>query len=111
VASHGLSGNTVLINGGTSGIGLELAKRLVALGNTVIITGRSQGKLDAAKDKLPSVHAIQSDAGDPEAISTLYNRVVRDFPTLNVLVNNAGIMRKINLQAAGSVAENLASCS
>jgi uncharacterized oxidoreductase len=97
-----LTGNTVLIAGGTSGIGLELAKRLVALDNTVIITGRSQSKLDAAKEKLPSVHAIQNGAGDPAAISAHYNSVVRDFPTLNVLINNAGIMRKINLQTAGS---------
>jgi uncharacterized oxidoreductase len=97
-----LTGNSILITGGASGIGLALAKQLVALGNTVIITGRSQTKLDAAKQIIPSVHAIQSDAGDPAAITTLYNDVVRDFPTLNVLINNAGIMRKINLQAAGS---------
>jgi uncharacterized oxidoreductase len=97
-----LSGNTILITGGTSGIGLELATQLVALDNMVIVTGRSKSGLDAAKEQLPSVHPIQSDAGDPVAISTLYSDVVRDFPGLNVLINNAGIMRKINLHKFAS---------
>ena len=97
-----LSGNTILITGGTSGIGLELATQLVALDNTVIVTGRSQFKLDTAKRKLPKVVAIQSDASNPVAISTLYSDVVSAFPGLNVLINNAGIMRKINLHTSGS---------
>jgi uncharacterized oxidoreductase len=88
------SGNTILITGRTSGIGLELATQLVALDNVVIVTGRSQSGLDAAKEKLPSVHPIQSDAGDPAAISTLYSDVVREFPSLNVLINNAGTMQR-----------------
>ena len=56
-----LSNNTILITGGTSGFGLEFATRLIALGNTVIITGRDQAKLDETKKRLPKVNTIQSD--------------------------------------------------
>jgi uncharacterized oxidoreductase len=65
------SGNTILITGGTSGIGYELARRLVALGNTVIVTGRSQAKLKAIRKTLPGVYSIQSDVSDPTAIVKL----------------------------------------
>ena len=51
-----LGKKTVLITGGTSGIGLELARQLLDRGNTVIITGRDQEKLDSAKHALPGVH-------------------------------------------------------
>jgi len=97
-----LSRNTILITGGTSGIGLELATQFAALDNTVIVTGRNQSKLDTARKKLPGVHAIQSDASDPAEIAGLYDDVVRPFPNLNMLINNAGIMRKINLHAFSS---------
>ena len=97
-----LSGNTILITGGTSGIGLELATQFAALDNTVIVTGRDQSKLDAIRKKLPSVHAIQSDASDATAISDLYDHVARRFPNLNMLFNNAGIMRKINVHTFSS---------
>jgi uncharacterized oxidoreductase len=93
-----LSGNTILITGGSSGIGLELASQLLKLGNTVIITGRDQHKLDDARGRLPEIHALRSDVSDPEAIRQLFDTVIREFPKLNVLVNNAGIMREINLQ-------------
>ncbi|SDO84988.1 uncharacterized oxidoreductase [Paenibacillus sp. yr247] len=92
-----MSGNTVLITGGSSGIGYEFADQLLKLGNTVIITGRDQAKLDATKRKLPAVHTFQGDAGNPQAIASLYDAVVKQFPKLNVLINNAGFMRKINL--------------
>ena len=97
-----VSGNTILITGGTSGIGFELATGLLALGNTVIVTGRSQSSLDTTRSKLPGVHTIQSDVSDPTAIASLYQQVVKEFPALNVLINNAGIMRKISLQTFGS---------
>ncbi|MGG1517010.1 SDR family NAD(P)-dependent oxidoreductase [Paenibacillus oryzisoli] len=97
-----MSGNTVLITGGSSGIGFEFASQLLKLGNTVIITGRDQARLDAAKKKLPTVHTFQSDAGDPQAITDLYAAVVKQFPKLNVLINNAGVMRRINLHTASN---------
>ena len=92
-----MNSNTILITGGTSGIGLELATRLIQLGNTVIITGRDQSKLDLTKKKLPEVHTFQSDVSNPHEISKLYENVMSQFPELNFLINNAGIMRKINI--------------
>ncbi|MDP9081157.1 MAG: SDR family NAD(P)-dependent oxidoreductase [Bacteroidota bacterium] len=92
-----ISNNTILITGGTSGIGLEFARQLIALDNTVIITGRDQLKLEATKLKLPKVHTFKSDVSDPEAIKTLYVQVIKQFPNLNILINNAGEMRKLNL--------------
>jgi uncharacterized oxidoreductase len=92
-----LQKRTVLITGGTSGIGLELAKQLLERGNTVIVTGRDQEKLDAAKRAIPGVHAVKSDVSDPGAIAVLYDTVLAKFPALDTLVNNAGIMRNLNL--------------
>jgi uncharacterized oxidoreductase len=100
-------GNTILITGGTSGIGFELAMRFVALGNTVIVTGESRSHLDDATRTLPGIHALQSDVSDPAAIAGLYRSMVKEFPNLNMLINNAGIMRKINLQAFGADLQDL----
>jgi uncharacterized oxidoreductase len=93
-----MTGNSILITGGTSGIGFELARQLCQ-NNTVIITGRDRGKLELSKAKLSTAHVMQSDVSDPDAISALYEKVTQNFPALNILINNAGIMRKINLQA------------
>jgi uncharacterized oxidoreductase len=93
-----LTNNTILITGGTSGFGLEFATRLIDLGNTVIITGRDQQKLEQTRQRLPAVHTFQSDVSDPVAITGLYEKVTSQFPALNVLINNAGEMRKILLQ-------------
>ena len=90
--------NTILITGGTSGFGYEFASRLLALGNTVLITGRSQSRLDEAKRRLPQVHTFRSDVSDPAAIKQLYAEVVAQFPALNIVINNAGEMRQLNLQ-------------
>jgi uncharacterized oxidoreductase len=90
-----MTGNTILITGGSSGIGYELARQLCAQ-NTVIITGRDLSKLNAAKATLKQVHVIQSDVADPAAVAALYAQVTQEFPALNILINNAGIMRKNN---------------
>ena len=74
-------------------MGLELAKQLLERGNVVIITGRSPEKLQSAKQALPGVHTINSDVADPAAIAALYENVLRQFPALDTLINNAGIMR------------------
>ena len=94
-----LKGRTILITGGSSGIGLEMARQLLAgeRGNTVLITGRDQGKLDAAKAAMPGVHTFRGDASDPAAIEALYREVVDNFPGLDTLINNAGIMRNLDL--------------
>lgn len=101
------TGNTILITGGTSGIGLELARQLLDLGNTVLITGRSQARLDAARAQLPQVHTFQSDVGDITAIPALYEAVSAAFPSLNLLINNAGIGLKRNLNDASMSLEVL----
>jgi uncharacterized oxidoreductase len=92
-----LEKKTVLITGGTSGIGLELAKQLLQRGNTVIVTGRDQEKLDATKRALPGIHTLQSDVSDSRAIAALSASVLAQFPALDVLINNAGVMRNLDL--------------
>ncbi len=91
-----LKSDTILITGGTSGIGLEMAKQLMARGNNVIITGRDISKLEATKKKFPDLHIYQSDVSDPQSICELYSKVTADFPKLNMIINNAGIMRAID---------------
>jgi len=92
-----LQGRTVLITGGTSGIGLELARRLIERGNTVAVSGRERRKLDEARRTLPNLHVFESDVADPRAIASLHARVLGELPALDVLVNNAGIMRNLDL--------------
>lgn len=92
-----LEHRTILITGGTSGIGRELARALLKRGNTVIVTGRDRTKLDDFARESPAVHAIRSDAADPDAMLQLYTDVTARFPELDMLINNAGIMRNLKL--------------
>lgn len=102
-----LSNDVILITGGTSGIGRELATQLSARGNTVIVTGRDRAKLERMKREAPAIDVIQSDVADAKAIVALYARVKNEFPALTMLVNNAGIMRKINLHDRASDLEDI----
>jgi uncharacterized oxidoreductase len=97
-----LAGRTILITGGTAGIGLAFALKFAELGNEVIVTGRRQAVLDDVKSKHPNLHAIQSDVADPAQITTLAARMKAEFPKLDVLMNNAGILLYKNLRAPAS---------
>lgn len=92
-----LSQKTILITGGSSGIGFELTRQLIERGNTVIITGRDAERLARAKAELPSIYTIESDVSDPAAIDVLFAEVTKRFPSLDILINNAGIMRNLNI--------------
>jgi len=105
-----LRNRTILITGGSAGIGLAFALKFLEIGNEVIVTGRRQALLDEVKAKYPKFHSIQSDVADPAQIAALAKRVKADFPRLDVLMNNAGIMLYKNLRApatdlAGLMAE------
>jgi len=94
-----LTGNTVLITGGSMGIGFGLAEALLKRGNTVIICGRRKERLLEAQAKLPGVQIRVCDVADGDARRELAAWATDNFPDLNVLVNNAGVQRNIDLKA------------
>lgn len=102
-----LSNNTILITGGTSGIGHALAAKLIARGNVVLITGRSEARLAKARESLPGVHTFVCDQSDPVAIARLHAETTAQFPNLNMLINNAGIGLKRNLNDMSVSLEDL----
>jgi len=93
------SGNTVLITGGSSGIGLELARALLARDNSVIVCGRSESKLADAKAALPGLQTIACDVATDSGRALLLRTINEISPRLNVLVNNAGIMLALNFKS------------
>lgn len=92
-----MSGNTILITGGASGIGLAFAKRFMALGNTVIICGRRQDWLDDVQKQYPALHTIVTDVAEEAHRVGLADRVLTEFPKLNIIMNNAGIQRNFSV--------------
>ena len=84
------TGNTILITGGSAGIGFEMAKLFSGNGNKVIITGRNEARLAQAAAQLPNVTVIQSDVSDAADTDALATKLVSEFPALNIVINNAG---------------------
>jgi uncharacterized oxidoreductase len=102
-----LTGRTILITGGSAGIGLAFALKFLELGNTVIVTGRRQTVLDKVKTKYPNLCTIQGDVADTAQITALAAHVKANFPKLDVLMNNAGVMLHKNLQVPAADLDGL----
>ena len=94
------NGNTILITGGGSGIGRALAEAFHKLDNQVIIAGRGKKTLDETTAANPGMKSVTLDVSDPKSIQSFAAQVTKDFPTLNLIINNAGIMRPENLLEA-----------
>lgn len=99
------SGNTILITGGASGIGRELAERFHAQGNQVIIAGRRRAQLEAVTAAHPGMVGYALDVADRSAVETFAAAVIAAHPDLNVLVNNAGIMAAEDLTGSRDLAD------
>ena len=99
------TGNTILITGGGSGIGRALAQRFHDVGNAVIVAGRRREALDETIDGRASMTAAVLDIEDPGAIAAFARRMATEHPALNVLVNNAGIMRPEDLSGPRDLAD------
>ncbi len=102
-----LNNNTILITGGGSGIGLALAKKFYELDNTVIITGRNQNKLDAAKVLMPDIHTIACDITSQGDLDKLVHIIEQKHPELNVLINNAGIQYNYEFMKSDNVLKKI----
>lgn len=85
-----LSGNTILITGGSAGIGFEFARILAGYDNRVIITGRNELRLKTALSQLKNVSGFVSDVSNEKDVSQLAKRMKNEFPELNIVINNAG---------------------
>jgi uncharacterized oxidoreductase len=108
-----ITGNTILITGGASGIGRGLAGAFHAEGNQVIIAGRRKQQLEATVAANPGMKAVQLDIADAQSIASFAEHIKREYPQLNVVIQNAGIMQVESLRsgdtatAEGIVATNL----
>lgn len=98
------SGNTILITGGGSGIGRELAQRFHDLGNTVIVAGRNSTKLEETAQGRANLHWLTVDTSDEASIAAFVAEAIARFPAINVLINNAGIMHREDLTRTGDTA-------
>ena len=94
------SGNTILVTGGGSGIGREMARRWHEAGNTVIVAGRTQAAIEETARGHANMHAMQLDVASADDVARFVEELLERFPSLNVLVNNAGIMRFEELTTA-----------
>lgn len=98
-----ITGRTVLITGGTAGIGLGLAQRLQGEGNTVVVAGRRTALLDQIVQDHPGLAAVELDVADPDSVRAAFDDVTTRFPDVDVLVNNAGIALYEDLRTGESL--------
>ncbi|MED1796414.1 SDR family NAD(P)-dependent oxidoreductase [Brevibacillus nitrificans] len=91
------SGNTILITGGSSGIGLAFAERFMKAGNTVVVTGRREKALQKAKEKNPGLITRVNDLEKESERVALFDWITANYPEVNVLVNNAGIQQRFHV--------------
>lgn len=91
-----LSGNTVLITGGVTGIGYAMAEAFLKAGSEVVVCGRREAKLREAQKKHPELHVKACDVASPSDCKALAEWAASRFDGLNVLVNNAGIQRDVD---------------
>ena len=94
-----MTDHTILVTGGTSGIGLGLAQAFAARGNTVIVTGRTRARLDALAATAPALHGLFLDLDDPASLPALKEEMLARFPALDMVVANAGISGREDLTA------------
>ena len=99
------TGNTILITGGGSGIGRELARRFHNEGNTVIIAGRQRATLDETAAGFENMHVVVADMDDAAGIKHFAANVIADFPGLNIVIANAGIMRREDIRTARDLSD------
>jgi uncharacterized oxidoreductase len=92
-----LTGNTILITGGTSGIGLAFAEAFLGLGNKVIICGRREDRLYSIKEKHPQLATRLCDVADGDEREDLYKWILSNYADLNILINNAGVQYATDL--------------
>ncbi len=97
-----MTGNTILLTGGSTGIGLSLAVRFLEAGNRVLICGRRKDKLEEAQKAHPGLGIFVCDVSKQADREALFAYTVREFPGTNVLFNNAGVMRYLNLEGSQS---------
>jgi uncharacterized oxidoreductase len=95
-----LTGNTIFITGSTSGIGRSLAEALHKRGNQVIVSGRRKSHLAELTKANPGMQSIELNVEDPKSIAAAAKKLIAEYPNLNVLINNAGIMRADDAAAA-----------
>jgi len=93
-----MEGNTILITGGATGIGFSMAKSFLKRGNTVIICGRREDRLAQAAGELPGLHTVKCDVAVPGDREKLLQHMKKKFPEVNILINNAGVQRDIDLK-------------
>lgn len=102
-----INNNTILITGGTSGIGASLTKTFVTLGNKVIICARNQSKLDEMQAKYRSIDIIRCDLSNKQEILEMCSYLEQNHPNLNILVNNAGIQYNYDFSESSSILDKI----